>query len=191
MASIEERLNSAYLSIQRNLQRAVSRIVPPKEVEDIVQETYVRICQVENKESIRHPRAFIMRTAHNLALDYIKRAESRLTVSMGDDVELEHADMDKDVDELYRQFSVNEEFSLLCEAIRLLPIQCRKVFVLKKVYGYTQREIAKELDLSESTVEKHIAKGIKKCTYFMIQQTEQDDPLGNHSTVSPLKGGRQ
>ena len=41
------------------------------------------------------------------------------------------------------------------EAVRQLPEQCRRVFVLKKVYGYSQREIAKELSLSESTVEKH------------------------------------
>jgi DNA-directed RNA polymerase specialized sigma24 family protein len=42
MSDIEERLNSAYLAVRRSLRYAVSRIVPPKEVEDIVQETYVQ-----------------------------------------------------------------------------------------------------------------------------------------------------
>jgi RNA polymerase sigma-70 factor (ECF subfamily) len=35
------------------------------------------------------------------------------------------------------------------------------------VYGYSQREIAAQLSLSESTVEKHISTGMKRCTLFM------------------------
>ena len=39
-----------YLRIRTNLSRDVvlRKLVPPHEVEDIVQETYVRLCQVKN-----------------------------------------------------------------------------------------------------------------------------------------------
>lgn len=164
----KESLEKVYFSIRKGLIRAVSRLVPPKEIEDIVQETYVRICAVKQTEQIRHPRSFLYRTARNLALDHLKRTETRMGVSMEDegvnvDVEPE------DLDEVYRQVSAKQEFEHFCEAVRHLPLQCRRAFVLKKVYGYSQKEIARSLNISENTVEKHIATGINRCRKFMKQ----------------------
>jgi DNA-directed RNA polymerase specialized sigma24 family protein len=47
----------------------------------IVQETYVRVCQIENKDAVREPQSYIFRTAKNLALDHVMRAASRLTAA--------------------------------------------------------------------------------------------------------------
>src|SRR5690606_20794216 len=52
--------------------------------------------------------------------------------------------------------------------------QCRKAFVLRKVYGYSQKEIADSLGISENTVEKHIATGIKRCTGYMMARKAGD-----------------
>lgn len=167
MASKEE-LESVYLSIRRGLMRAVSRLVPPKEIEDIVQETYVRICAVKTNEQILHPRSFLYRTAKNLALDHLKRAETRTSVSLEDDPFAIDGNSD-DNDEVYSNVSAMQEFEHFCEAVRHLPLQCRKAFVLKKVYGYSQKEIAEHLNISENTVEKHIAMGLGRCRQFMTQ----------------------
>ncbi|ROQ17999.1 RNA polymerase sigma-70 factor (ECF subfamily) [Marinimicrobium koreense] len=164
----KESLENVYLSIRKGLIRAVSRLVPPKEIEDIVQETYVRICAVKQTEQIRHPRSFLYRTARNLALDHLKRAETRVGVSMEDDsVNLDWAT--DDVDQVYSQVSAKQEFEQFCEAVRHLPLQCRRAFVLKKVYGYSQKEIAQNLNISENTVEKHIATGMSRCRKYMKQ----------------------
>jgi len=40
---------------------------------------------------------------------------------------------------------------------------------LKKVYGLSQKEVAQYLQLSESTVEKHVAKGLLKSVQYMEQ----------------------
>lgn len=159
-------LTSLYLSMRASLARSLVGIVPPKEIEDIVQEGYVRVCQAGKKKSIRGPKSYLFRTVRNLALDYVKRAESRLTDSLEDANVAERGHVGKDT---FDEVASNEEFANFCDAVRRLPVQCRKAFVLKKVYGYSQREIARELGLSESTVEKHIAQGIKRCTYFMEQ----------------------
>jgi RNA polymerase sigma-70 factor (ECF subfamily) len=37
------------------------------------------------------------------------------------------------------------------------------VFVLRKVYQLSHAEIAQELGLSHSTIEKHVAKGLLRC----------------------------
>jgi RNA polymerase sigma-70 factor (ECF subfamily) len=157
----------AYLASRNSISRLVARIVPPHEIEDIVQETYVRICQIENKESITSPKSFMYKTARNLALDYQKQASVRLVDGVDNMEELEHLLSDHQKDEMYESTLTDIEFSHFCEAVRHLPVQCRKVFVLKKVYGYSQREIAAQLNLSESTVEKHISTGMKRCTLFM------------------------
>ena len=157
----------AYLSSRKSISRLVARIVPPHEIEDIVQETYVRICQIENKENITSPKSFMYKTARNLALDYQKQANVRLVDGVDSMEVLEQLLSNSYKDEMYENALTQSEFSHFCEAVRLLPIQCRKVFVLKKVYGYSQREIAAQLNLSESTVEKHISSGMKRCTLFM------------------------
>lgn len=164
-----ELITEVFLSCRMHLASMLSRLVPPNDIEDIVQETYVKVCQFNSKEKIRAPRALMFRIARNLAIDHIKRAEWRLNSSLDEDSEMEIAEARRMADEPLSQAVSDEEFALFCEAIRRLPLKCRRVFVLKKVYGYSQREIATELNLSENTVEKHIAKGMKRCVHFMQQ----------------------
>ena len=159
-----------FSSLRSSLERLVSTIVPPKEIEDIVQETYVRVCQEENKSHIRCQRSFMLKVARNLAFDYVKKAETRLATSLeGSELNaLQDVVHISDEDETYSKVLADQEFAHFCEAVGHLPVQCRKVFVLKKVYGYTQKEIAEYMNLSESTVEKHVANGIKHCTKYML-----------------------
>lgn len=180
----EESIFSIYMALRSGLARVVMRIVPPREVEDIVQETYVRVCQIDKGDrEISEPRAFMYRTARNLALDYLKRAETRLVTSAEDSPDA-LADLWADqVDETFDKVASDEEFSLFCKAVRELPLQCRRVFVLKKVYGFSQREIAKKLNISENTVETQVAVGIKRCTYFM----QQHDKSYQKSARSPKR----
>lgn len=169
-------LGAIYLSFRNALARAISHIVPPRDIEDIVQETYVRVCQVEQKETIKYPRSLLLKTAKNLALDYVKSAGNRLNLSI-DENELEEAVRGGEgSNETYRNAVAKEEFALFCEAVRYLPAQCRRAFILKKVYGFSQKEIAEYMSISESTVEKHIANGIKRCSYYMTHASRQSGP---------------
>lgn len=173
MSTVDNNNDAVYQvfsSLRASLVRLVATIVPPKEIEDIVQETYIRVCQVESSSQIRCQRSFMLKVARNLAFDYVKKAETRLVSSVDNsELQLLQDSLDfSDTDETYTQVVADREFSRFCEAVKRLPEQCRKVFVLKKVYGYTQKEIAEHLDLSESTIEKHIAYGIKQCSQYMF-----------------------
>ena len=163
-------ISDIFLSIKLGLARAVSKIVPPHEVEDVVQETYVRLCQVGAPEKINHPKSYLYKMARNLALDSLKRADNRITDSWHEGTESSGDFARLSRDETLEQAASSEEFGRFCEAVRQLPIQARRVFVLKKVYGYSQREIASELGLAESTVEKHVALAIRRCTVFMWER---------------------
>lgn len=182
--SSEGPLDEVFLSCKNLLAKVVSKLVPPHDIEDIVQETYVRVCKFQTKNEVQNQRALMVTTARNLAIDHIKRAEWRLASS------LEELDMPIDAlisqaDAPYAQAASDEEFARFCEIVRTLPQQCRRVFVLKKVYGYSQKEIAEQLSLSESTVEKHIAKGMKHCAQQMLKNSET-----RHGDL-PRAGGQQ
>lgn len=187
--SESENFTEVFLAIRSRLASVAARIVPPKEIEDIVQETYVRLCQVKKREEITELRSFMMRTTRNLALDHVKRPEFRRNQSIEDLADIEMCFTDGLHDETYGQAASDEEFVLFCEAVRSLPLQCRRVFVLKKVYGYSQKEISKELGISESTVEKHVGLGTTRCTTFLVEREVQLSGMKPHSAVPD--GGKQ
>ena len=165
-----DRILDAFISARGQLFWLVRGMVPPKDVEDIVQETYVRICQLENKSPIRYPQAFMLRTARNLALDHLKRAETRLTETVGDIDDVAFSTHDT----TYAQAVSDQEFALFCEAIRELPRQSQRAFILKKVYGYSLKEIMFEMNLGQPTIETHIVNATKKCVQYMRERNTQN-----------------
>lgn len=160
----------------------------------------MRVCQVKDKNSVREPKSFMFRTAKNLALDHVKRAESRLTAGTDaiDDIPAADFMMSSDIDGTYTQVVSDEEFVLFCEAVRELPKQCRRAFILKKVYGYTLKEIMAEMGIGQPTVETHIVTGTKKCVQYLRERRKQRQPSGNQSSTrksfaqssKPRRGGK-
>lgn len=154
-----------FLKFRTRLARSIARIVRPDDIEDIVQETFLRCYQASARTAVRHPRSFMLTTARNLALNHIARADNRVVGGVGL--------FEESATPLYREepaddgSEVQERFLLLCRAVRALPVQCRRAFVLKKVYGLSRKEIATYMKLSESTVQKHIAKGMVMCAEYL------------------------
>ncbi len=183
-------LYQLYLTSRKSISRVVARLVPPHAIEDIVQETYVRICQTEHQQ-LHAPKAFMFTIARNLALDYRKQAAVQKVDQIGDEemFDVLSGQGQSARDEVFQQAASEQDFALLCEAVRQLPQQCRKVFVLKKVYGYSQQEIAVQLNISESTVEKHIAAGMKSCMLYMRKANAGEAGPGQTPTNRHYRGG--
>ncbi|MEM6545537.1 MAG: sigma-70 family RNA polymerase sigma factor [Pseudomonadota bacterium] len=163
-------LTDIFIGMRDDLARSILKIVPPDTVEDIVQETYVKLCQQGDGKDIRYPRAYFYRAVKNLALDHVLRFDQRFTDSLESATNLPAGH-----DQTFTDAVTHEQFGHLCDAVRRLPLQCRRVFVLKKVYNYSQKEIAAELGISEKTVEKHVALGLARCRDYMERyQPEQE-----------------
>ena len=85
---------------------------------------------------------------------------------------------------------VDEERAMLQTAMAQLPRQCRKVLLLRKIDGLPQKEVARRLGLSESTVEKHVAAGIQRCAAFFAHRSAgAPSPSAGHVQL-PLAGRR-
>jgi RNA polymerase sigma-70 factor (ECF subfamily) len=131
-----------------------------EDVEDLVQEAYVRVCALPPGQVVDSPRALLFRIAHNLAVDRVRQKVTRATDDVADfeplNVFSEEAEPDEQVD-------LRRRFESFCAAVDSLPPLCRRVFVLRKVYQLSHAEIAQVLGLSHSTIEKHVAKGLVRC----------------------------
>lgn len=168
-----------FLAQRNRLFRMIGRIVRPNEIEDIVQETFIHSYAAARNQQIHNPQAFMFRTARNLALNCVNRAEQRLNISIED---LDEFDFASEADLLERQHHSEEMFLNFCRAVSSLPVHCRRVFILKKVYGLSQKEIASFLGIAPSTVEKHIARGMVVTAEYLRLAGYTDFAKTNAST---------
>ena len=130
------------------------------DIEDVLHDTYIRAVEAEKVNQIQSPKAFLYKVCKNLALNRCNNATQKLTHYIEDFEELYVLDNTVSLDNQIEQETC---FVLFCDAVKLLPPQCRNVFVLKKVYGFSSKEIAKRLSIDVSTVDKHLSKGMVFC----------------------------
>ena len=135
-----------------------------EDIEDLVQETYVRVYALSYTQPVDSPRALLFRIAHNMAVERARRQKSQATDSMGDLERLTVYSSDAPADE---QIDGRRRFESFCAAVDRLPPLCRRVFVLRKVYRLSHDEIAEVLGVSHSTIEKHVAKGLIRCRDYL------------------------
>lgn len=125
---------------------------------DLTQETFLRF--VEHRDCnpaavIAHERAYLYRTAYHLTVDHLRR-ERREQAGAASDKEFEAVLDDRPSPE--RTAGGRHELSMVTVAVRELPQRTQQVLSLARVEGLTYREVAKRLDISESSVQKHLAK---------------------------------
>lgn len=60
------------------------------------------------------------------------------------------------------QANNEQQLNLAMDAVNPMSPRLKEVFILAKLHGLRQKENALKLDIAESTVEKHISKGVAK-----------------------------
>jgi len=131
----------------------------PDEIEDLIQESYAKLA-ARPIETIRNPGPFFFQTARNAAGMVVRRSRVVSIKAVADVDKFGFADPGPDPEE---ELSTLEDLMRLKDAIERLPKACRRAFVLRKIEGLTQRETAERLGVTESNVEKHVARGLRLC----------------------------
>lgn len=134
------------------------------DIDDIVQEAYLKVMKANRTVAVKAPKAFLFATARNVALNAIRYSNVRAQYQA---VTLEDCDFLNEGCEVRETVARNQELEILTKAIQSLPDRCRQIFTLRKVYGMSQREIAKKLNISANTVNAQIAIGVSKCADFV------------------------
>jgi RNA polymerase sigma-70 factor (ECF subfamily) len=129
-----------------------------EEAEDVVQETYVRLMQVERIENGR-VRALIFKVATNLAYDRFR--ERRARGPHADDAAL--ADMESDEPAPERIVAFEQAVGIVKRTLLDLKPRCRQVFLLRTGWDLGYDEIAARLGISKRTVEREMQHALEVC----------------------------
>lgn len=150
-----------------------SRFPSDCDIDDIIQEAYLRVLQAHETTAIESPKAFLFATARNLALGRVRHQkvarEDALAEMHSEGVLDEAADVPQAV-------ARAQELELLTQAIQSLPTRCRQVLTLRKIYGMSQKEVAAQLGISENTVEAQGVIGLRKLAEY-FERMERQKPF--------------
>lgn len=152
---------------EADLRRWLSRFASDLDVDDIIQETYTNLAR--HRGSVREARPFMFVVARNAVIATLKQRRIVRIVAIAD---LEALPLVDDGANGEQSLVGREELEMLQAALADLPDRCREVLTLRKIEGLPQREVAARLGLSESTVEKHVAAGIRRCADWFTRMRE-------------------
>jgi RNA polymerase sigma-70 factor (ECF subfamily) len=146
---------------------ALQMVGNPEVARELVQETYAEMLTGERWRSVLFPRAYALRSVRNLCTRYLQRSRIVRIELLANMESVDQTDMTPDA---YEILSAKERREIVLKAIDDLPPQCRKVVKMRRLKEMLPRDIAKELGISLSAVEKNLARG-------MLQIA---DALGRH-----------
>ncbi len=133
------------------------------DAEDITQEVMIRIWQNINKFNFLAARAWIMRTTHNLCIDYLRRQKNKYQKEISIDDNLSERIEDKRnavmPDEVLNQSLLDKNIK---RAVENLQERLKSPFVLYELQGFKYKEISKILDMPLSSVKVNILRARKQ-----------------------------
>lgn len=129
------------------------------ELHDLRQEVYARVYEAASRGRPTAPKAFLFATARHLMTDRLRRSRVVSIEPVGD---FESSNVYL-IDEVSpeRWMGTRQALTRLAEALDRLPDRCREVVWLRRVEELPQKGVAERLGISEKTVEKHLAKGMR------------------------------
>lgn len=129
----------------------------PDTAADLVQEAFLRLTRHESPHQILDLPGFLYRTALNLATDHLRR-EHRQQTDFWDATEL--AVLPDPSPAIEDAIAAEQKLDLLRTAIAELSPLCQQIFKLNRLQGYTHEEVAKRLNISQSTVQNNLSKAL-------------------------------
>jgi RNA polymerase sigma-70 factor (ECF subfamily) len=138
-----------------------ARRVPPDEAEDLVQDLFVKL-ESQAVGPIAEPRAYLYRMLDNLLLDRrrsaarrARREEAWTAAAGGSALEAD------DRPSAERLLIDRERLDRVAAALGALPERSLRIFTRYRIDSVPQKEIAAELGISVSAVEKHLQRAYR------------------------------
>lgn len=139
----------------------MTRVGNEQEATDIAQEAYARLLQLEQSGAVGFLRAYLFKTAANIAIDRARERSARQRLAP-----VEHEE--EPVDELSPDRLVlgEEELQVFKAALMELSPKCRQAFVLCRLREHSDREAAAKLGLQPRMVRHYLTQA---CTYCRLR----------------------
>jgi len=155
-AAVVERLfrehNEALLRFLR------TRVGSHNEALEIAQEAYVRLLSLDQPGAISYLRAFLFKTAANIAIDRHRRHQS-YDRATGRQLFTELTETRTPE----RLVASEQTLRRLGTLIESMPSKCRAAFVMSQIQGLDASTIAAALDITDSMVRKYVVRALLHC----------------------------
>jgi RNA polymerase sigma factor (sigma-70 family) len=171
---VETLINQHSATLLRFLARRMKSV---EDAEDIAQATFMRLYTLDDVGELSNAKAFLFQVAANLSIDqlrrkvlhqnYLEREGAKLPVDG-----LAAANMFADNIPLEREMEAKETLSFIYQALSDLPQNQRQAFILNRAKGMTYSEIAAQMGVSVSSVEKYILEALKHLRGALAQIEE-------------------
>jgi RNA polymerase sigma-70 factor (ECF subfamily) len=135
-----------------------------QDAEDLLHSAWLRLFAYRAEQEVREPTAFLVQTAAHLAVDQHRRAHRANPTpveSFGASLE-DNSPLQDEV------LEARERLRRVQTGLDRLPPRTRQVFLMHRVEGMKLREISAQLGITQSAVEKHVAKAM----LFLTEWTE-------------------
>ncbi len=153
--------------------------VSPEDIDELIQEAYCRLAMLDSVDHIDAPAAYFLSVTRNLLVRRLRRQQ---IVSMEAVAEIEaFRDETPSPEDIA---SHRSDFARMNAILASLPERCRQIVRLRKIDGWSQKQIAAHFSMSEKAVEKQVWLGVKTIRAELTRATDAPAPL---STVSRWK----
>ena len=181
MAKVD--ITDVYIGFKSRLLAVVRRIVKDSgDAEDILQETYIKVLNTSKETEIHNPEGLLTHTARNLALNHIDLARNKFDIQLVEDRDSPVINSSEDLEAIVGS---KERLEHLGHVINRLPDKCRQVFIFKRVYGLSHKEISMKMGISTKTIENHVRRGLRECVEKM--QMFDRDPIMDRKPKSEVE----
>ena len=143
------------------------RILRSADAPDLVQEVYLRMLRISDKEAIRNPLFYLYTVANNLVKEHAV-LEHRQARGIDIDEAPRHEAL-----ETFPAFDSQLDLTQRAERLKVVLAQlrpkCRAALVLRFTHGMSYRAIALQLGVSAQMAKKYTAQGLSHCQRRMAR----------------------
>ena len=135
------------------------RVGSRNEALEVAQEAYVRLLSLDQPGAVSYLRAFLFKTAANIAIDRRRRHRSYDNKVSGGQLFTEFAEERTPE----RQVAAEQTLRHLGSLIESMPAKCRASFVMSQIHGLDANTIANQLGITDSMVRKYVVRALLQC----------------------------
>ena len=155
----------------------------PEDADELIQEAYCRLAMLEAVDHIDSPYAYFFSIVRNLLVRRLKR-QRIVPLETIAEIDAYHDDRPSPEQLAAGRLAYGKALDLIAR----LPERCRRIVQLRKIEGWSQRQIAEHLGTTEKAVEKQVWLGVRFLRQAWSQaEQDADDLMGEHEQ----RGGRR
>lgn len=132
------------------------------DADDITQEVFIRIWKNMGRFNIAAAKSWIMKTTHNLCLDFIRNRQ----VSAARNQFIDDDEGEVFADEFIQGPDITAHSVLMQEAVEnavsRLPVNMKSIFIMYEIQGLKYEDISRTLDMPLNSVKVNLMRARKK-----------------------------